>query len=324
MMQPYHLGRLLAAGTVFCVLAVQVSAETPSTAQPSDQNYQAAPLPQTNLNYNPGYDSISDYFTHWFDRVDRAQEEQPHWVTPIITVTPRLEEELRYDQYWQTAANGAHITNYGAGKGLELIPTETQEIIIIPPSYLTTTNVRHPSSGFADWPVFLFKQRLLTANEENGNYILTFFLSGSVPTGSPRYTLNTYVVTPTIAGGVGWGDRIRGFDIQATIGTPYATNDHAASGSQIITNITLQPYYAPLHLYGEFSITDINFLGGVRQGKNEIFLFPGIIIGRIHLYDRLKLTAGFGYQFAVSPHTTLDPLTPTYNHAWILSVRLPF
>ncbi len=36
------------------------------------------------------------------------------------------------------------------------------------------------------------------------------------------------------------------------------------------------------------------------------------------------MTFGFGYQFAVSPHAEYDPLTPTYTHAWIFSVRFPF
>jgi len=38
------------------------------------------------------------YFSDWFQRVDKTQAEQPHWITPLATTTPRLEEELRYDQ----------------------------------------------------------------------------------------------------------------------------------------------------------------------------------------------------------------------------------
>ncbi|MGH6795231.1 MAG: hypothetical protein ACREDH_08545, partial [Methylocella sp.] len=32
---------------------------------------------------------IADYFATWYDRVDAAQASQPHWMTPITTVTPR-------------------------------------------------------------------------------------------------------------------------------------------------------------------------------------------------------------------------------------------
>lgn len=71
---------------------------------------------------------ITDYFAAWFDRVDAAQASQPHWMTPITTVTPRLEEEFRYDQFQQFLGNGAEVNNYFGGKGLELIPTTSNEI----------------------------------------------------------------------------------------------------------------------------------------------------------------------------------------------------
>src|SRR5438477_5012549 len=29
-----------------------------------------------------------------------AKESQPHWMTPVVTVTPRLEQEFRYDQFF--------------------------------------------------------------------------------------------------------------------------------------------------------------------------------------------------------------------------------
>ena len=43
--------------------------------------------------------AVSNYFTNWFGRVAAAQASQPHWITPLVTVTPRLEEEVRYDQF---------------------------------------------------------------------------------------------------------------------------------------------------------------------------------------------------------------------------------
>src|SRR5438445_253806 len=46
------------------------------------------------------------YFADWFARVDKTKDEQPHWVTPLATTTPRLEEEYRYEQLWQTNAKG--------------------------------------------------------------------------------------------------------------------------------------------------------------------------------------------------------------------------
>lgn len=68
--------------------------------------------------------SAGNGFLHdWFERSDRAKETQPHWITPLVTVTPRLEQEFRYDQIWQRRHGNVDFTNYGGGKGLELIPT---------------------------------------------------------------------------------------------------------------------------------------------------------------------------------------------------------
>src|SRR6202166_5459144 len=69
------------------------------------------------------------YFSGWFARVDKTKDEQPHWVTPLATTTPRLEEEYRYDQLWQTNSKGVTTDNYDGGKGLELIPFEKVEVI---------------------------------------------------------------------------------------------------------------------------------------------------------------------------------------------------
>ena len=74
------------------------------------------------------------YFANWFARVDKTKDEQPHWVTRLATTTPRLEEEYRYDQVWQTNTKGITTDNYDGGKGLEFIPSEKVEVIFnMPP-----------------------------------------------------------------------------------------------------------------------------------------------------------------------------------------------
>ena len=115
-------------------------------------------------------DGIAGYFDHWFDRVNEAQETQPRWMTPLVTVTPRLEEEVRYDQFWQHLGNGGSLQNYDGGKGLELIPTTTNEVILNLPPFEERQVGRTRASGWADWPFLLVKQRLLSADEQNGNY----------------------------------------------------------------------------------------------------------------------------------------------------------
>jgi hypothetical protein len=114
-----------------------------------------------------------DFFGDWFAMATQTQDNQPHWMTPLVTVTPRLEQEYRYDQYWENRGNGSQLDIFGAGKGLELIPTETNEVLINPPAYQEKVNVAKPVSGWLDDQFLVVKQRLLTANEENGNYIVT-------------------------------------------------------------------------------------------------------------------------------------------------------
>jgi hypothetical protein len=52
---------------------------------------------------------------------------------------------------------------------------------------------------------------------------------------------------------------------------------------------------------------------------------PGIMFGRFQIYNRVKFNFGIAYQVAVVPdHHITNPLTPMYNHAWILSMRMTF
>jgi hypothetical protein len=37
----------------------------------------------------------SSYFSTWFSRVDKTQSGKPHWITPVATISSRLEEEVR-------------------------------------------------------------------------------------------------------------------------------------------------------------------------------------------------------------------------------------
>ena len=39
--------------------------------------------------------AFDGFWTHWFDRSDHSKSDQPHWVTPLATTTPRLEQEVR-------------------------------------------------------------------------------------------------------------------------------------------------------------------------------------------------------------------------------------
>ena len=259
------------------------------------------------------------YFATWFNRVRAAQESQPHWITPIATVTPRLEEEFRYDFGFQHLGNGADIANYGLGRGLELIPTKTSEIILNVPPYIERSN-RKPGSGFGDDPVLLIKQRFLSANEENGNYILTGFLGLQAPTGIALFSNESYIITPTIAGGKGWGR----FDFQATFGVAFPLEHVNDIGTAFITNVAFQYHYGKI-FWPEFEVNYTHWDGGPRDGKDQVFLTPGIIFGRFPISGRVKAIVGVADQIAVSPRlTTVPVITPLYKNQVILTTRMTF
>ena len=299
--------------TVVLVLAAAATFSLGARAADLPANSAAAPPTQSTSDW------LSDYFANWFNRVDEAQATQPHWITPLVTVTPRLEEEVRYDQLWQTLGNQATIDNYDGGKGLELIPTTTNEVIFNAPPYEVRDTVK-PASGWGDWPFILVKQRLLSANEEQGNYILTAFLSAQAPTGAEAFTNHAWLITPTIAGGMGFGD----FDFQATFGASLPTSDYSTLGTAFATNVAFQYHFAN-YFWPELEFNDTYWSGGERSGKNQLFMTPGVVLGRFPLGGRAKLIVGVGYQVALGPAQILKPvLTPTYNHEWIVSARIAF
>ena len=102
---------------------------------PSFADSTSPPMPDSSSSPGP----VADYFKNWFQRVSATQAEQPHWITPLVTVTPRLEEEVRFDIYREEVSNGHILDVFGTGKGLELIPAEHVEVIIALPSWETET-----------------------------------------------------------------------------------------------------------------------------------------------------------------------------------------
>ncbi|HEY1677847.1 MAG TPA: hypothetical protein VGG04_09085 [Candidatus Sulfotelmatobacter sp.] len=250
------------------------------------------------------------YFSNWFQRVNKTQAEQPHWVTPVATTTPRLEEEFRYDQIWQVNNEGVATDNYDGGKGLELIPFEKVEVIFNAAPYLVHHNPA-VADGLGD-VAFLVKYRLLASNEEHGNYILTAFLGWSLPTGSHTNGALHAVITPTLAYGKGF----RHFDEQGTFGIGLPVADTDLVGRTYAWNNAFQ-YHLLKKLWPEVELNSTFFQDGKNDGKKQNFVTPGLVLGRFHLAGRLGLTLGGGFQIATTHfHTS--------NHNGILSIRFPF
>jgi len=251
-----------------------------------------------------------EYWVDWFNRVDKTQAEQPHWITPLATTTPRLEEEFRYDELWQENAKGVTTNNYDGGKGLELIPFEKVEVIFNLPPYIDHNNPT-VKNGWGD-VALLVKYRLLAANEERGSYILTAFLGWSLPTGSYTNGALHAIITPTIAYGKGFGQ----FDAQGTFGIGLPVADTNLVGRTYVWNNAFQ-YRVLRKFWPEVELNSTFFQEGKNDGKKQTFVTPGLILGRFHVANRVGLTIGGGYQIATTQfHTT--------NHHAILSIRFPF
>lgn len=249
----------------------------------------------------------SGYFENWFSRVNKTQAEQPHWVTPLFTITPRLEEEFRGDVTWTPTAAGNNL-NYGSGKGLELIPSEHVEIILGIPPYQVPAG--GPAGG-GNVPLLL-KYRLLTSNEEAHNYIVTAFLGGSIPAG--RFATRYGSIIPTMAFGKGFGH----FDFQNTLGWTIPTGGRQISGTPVAENLALQ-YRIFRRLWPEIEVNSTFWPNGSKalNGQRQTFVSPGLVVGRMHLWKCLGMTIGAGEQIAASRYHQ-------YNHAKTVSVRFPF
>ena len=249
------------------------------------------------------------FIDRWQERATESQAEQPHWVTPVATTTPRLEQEVRFDLMWRTQPDGSTFANYGGGKGLELIPSRRTELIIGIPGYIVHGNTAR--DGFGDMS-FLLKYRIAAGNEEHGSYIVTAFLGASIPTGSYKNGSENAVVTPTFAVGKGWHK----FDVQSTLGVGIPVADAADFGHPIAWNTAFQ-YHLMKRVWPEVELNSTFWNDGTNDGKKEVFVTPGLVFGRFPIHDRLGFTFGGGVQIAA---TTFH----RYDHNYILTLRMPF
>lgn len=269
----------------------------------------------------PEAGTIDAFFADWDALVDRARASQPSWSSPLITTTATLEQRARFDTSIQHAGNGANTTVLDGGKGIDLIVADTTEIQIAlaPYDIRTTPKNKNNFSGFGDWPFFRIKERLFSSPADQDDYIVSAWVQTQTSSGIAALSNNAFTVLPTIGFGKGFGQ----FDIQGTVGAVIPTSYEAKLGNQVTGNLAFQ-YHLDTILWPQWEVNWTHWIDGPRDDKDQIFMTPGLVIGRIPLAERLKLTAGVGYQFAVSPHYQPSPLLPTYNHAWVITTRLNF
>lgn len=261
-------------------------------------------------------DTGADGLSRYFKQADRTQDEQPHWITPLVTTTPRLTQRVRYDLVWQSRSKAVNFTNYGSNKGVEIIPAESISVTLGIPAYETLTGPKSSKDGWAD-ETFQVKYRAVSANEEHGNFIVTAFFGVSIPTGSSSFTSNRTVYTPTIAAGKGWGTRKEGFNIQSTLAVSIPSGNKATIGVPTVWNTVLQAHVLDEHVWPEAELNYTHWSDGPNDGKAQKILTAGVVAGRFPISGRLHVVVGAGYQWAISSFRA-------YNHAWVVSIRTPF
>ncbi|MCU1384735.1 MAG: hypothetical protein JWL71_3432 [Acidobacteria bacterium] len=250
-----------------------------------------------------------DWLTRWTKRVDEARASQPHYVAPIVTTHVVLVEQYRYDLSRQRDANGTATANFGASRGLELIPTTRLEIGVSPPPYLT-----HQSTvpdGFGDTS-FQIKYRVSSAPEGKGDYFVGVFFGGSLPTGAAPNGAGHPVFLPTLAVAKGFGP----VDVQTTLAAGLPGSGTDALGRTIVSNTAVDLRIKGT-LWPMIEVNATHWSGGTLDGEREVFVTPGIVAGSFPLAERLHVGIGAGVQIAVSQFRR-------DNYRWIASVRLPF
>lgn len=270
----------------------------------------------------PAHAQDASFIARYQARVSATQAEQPHWVTPLVTVTPRLEQEFRTDFVRTTNAALYNKWNFGNSKGLELIPEKHIELLVnLPPFF--SHSAPGDNDGFGDIS-FNSKYRFYARNEEHGNAIITAFFAATIPTGKNGNGSCCAVVTPTLAVGKGFGL----LDFTSTAGGSLPVTNSAGLGHTITWNNVAQYRLAKTGVarffWPEVELNSSFFKGGASDGQTTVYGTPGVIIGRIPLtHDasgkpgRLGLTFGAGDQIALTKFRSS-------NHNLVFTARLPF
>lgn len=246
----------------------------------------------------------------WLLMAAEAQASQPDWLSPLATTSGRLKQELRLDVFDQPSPNGNRTYQLGGGKGLEFITSSRTQLLMGVPSY-TLVSPNGPAGGFGDLPLML-KFRIASAERDEGDFLLTFILGATAPTGSHRYGAGDAVLSPTLAFGKGW----RRFDVQTTFGANLPAGDTARLGRQLLWNTALQ-YEAAWKLWPELEVNSTLCKTGPHAGDKQVFLTPGLGFGRVRLGGRFRFSSAAGIEIAATQFHS-------YNHRWIFSERLSF
>jgi hypothetical protein len=256
-----------------------------------------------------------NFFSRWEQRATQTQSKQPSWSVPLVAPYPMLIQVFRADFTRQVTPALTDTWNYGASRGLNLIPGFNSEFDFYYPPYIQH-NAKGAKDGFGDVG-FLGKYRILSANEKNGNYMLSAQLTATIPTGSYSNGSTDASVSPTLLGGKGFGN----FDVISSVGGTLPTGDTVKLGRSVAWNTTAQ-YRIHKFVWPEIEDNATFFYGGKNDGKMQNFVTPGITFSKFKFRpqvasSRAAIAFGGGEQIATSAFHT-------YNHNLVFTARLLF
>jgi hypothetical protein len=245
----------------------------------------------------------------WLARATQTRSSQPDWVTPLITASPNLEEAAIYDTSRKLQTNGSSLWTLGGPRGVQFVPFGKFQI-----TYGATPYELHVHSkshdGFGDTS-FAIKYRFASGNAGNGDFAFSGLINTSIPTGSYQNGQQSAILSPVLLGEKGWGN----FNIQTTFGAALPLSHKASIGRQYSWNTAFQ-YHIGRFLVPELESNMLAYQDGPNHGQKQLYLLPGIIVGRFPLTRSSALTFGAGMQIAATHDHA-------FNHNLIFSVRLP-
>jgi hypothetical protein len=259
--------------------------------------------------------SQDNFFAKWEARTSATQAKQPSWPPPLIAPYPMLIQVFRADFVRQITPTHTSTWNYGASRGLNLIPGFNSEVDVYYAPYIQH-NTPKVKDGFGDVG-FLYKYRIISRNEKKGNFMLSAQLVATIPTGSYSNGSPDSSIAPTLLSGKGF----RKFDVISCLGGNLPTGETNKLGRSIAWNTTAQ-YHLSKYVWPELESNTTYFFGGKNDGKKQNFLTPGIVFSKFKLHpsderSRLGVAFGAGMQIATSQFHT-------YNHELAITSRFVF
>ena len=256
-----------------------------------------------------------NFFAKWESRTSATQARQPSWPPPLISPYPMLIQVFRADFTRQITPALTSTWNYGASRGLNLIPGFNSEVDVYYAPYIQH-NTPKAKDGFGDVG-FLYKYRILSKNEKDGNYMLSAQLTATIPTGSHSNGSPDSSISPTLLSGKGFGK----FNVISCLGGTLPTEETNKVGRSIAWNTAAQ-YHISKYVWPQLESNATWFFAGKNDGKKQNFVTPGILFSKFKLRpsdetSRVGVAFGAGMQIATSQFHT-------YNHELAFTSRLVF